>query len=135
MQVTKIECRVAQILSPRQLVINRGHADGVEVGMRFAVMADSPVPILDPETDQVLDEIDREKVRVEAIEVRERITICSTYEYQDIGDSFGIGDLIGPRRKVPVTFRAGRDGALPPLDPEESYVKRGDRAIQIVEPE
>jgi hypothetical protein len=133
MQVTKIEARVAQVLSGRQLVINRGHADGVTAGMRFAVMAESPVPILDPETNQVLDEIDRVKVRVEAIEVRERIAICSTYEYQDV--ALSIGELIGSRRKVPVTFQADQNGALPPLDPEESYVRRGDRVMQIVEPE
>lgn len=137
MQMTRVEGRVAQVLDERRLVINRGRVDGVQVGMRFEVKAGAPVEIRDPETDEVLDVIDRVKVRVEATEVRERITICTTYEYRDIGAALGLdlNTTFGPRRKRPVTFETEPSVALPPLDPEQAYIRKGDRAIQIAEPE
>ena len=137
MQMTRVEGRVAQVLDERRLVINRGRADGVQLGMRFEVKAEAPVEIRDPETDEVLDVIDRAKVRVEATEVRERITVCTTYEYRQIGAALGLdlNTTIGPRRKTPVTIRTEPSVGLPPLDPELAYVQKGDRAVQIVEPD
>lgn len=137
MQMTRVEGRVAQVLDERRLVLNRGRVDGVQVGMRFEVKAGAPVEIRDPETDEVLDVIDRVKVRVEATEVRERITVCTTYEYRHIGAALGLDldTVLGPRRKTPVTIQPERSVALPPLDPEQAYIRKGDRAIQIVEPE
>ena len=74
-----IEGRVAQILNARELVINVGSEAGVAAGMKFAVMSRSATQIIDPDTNEVLDEIDREKVRVRATEVRPKIAICKTY--------------------------------------------------------
>lgn len=80
----KIVGRVASILNAKELVINVGANQGVSPGMKFAVMAESPVSVTDPETGEVLDMIDREKVRVEAVEVREKISICRTYRTREI---------------------------------------------------
>src|SRR5437870_12957166 len=74
-----LQGKVAKILTEREVVINIGSAQGVKKGMRFAILAPTPEEIHDPETGEVLDVVDRTKVLVQATEVRERITICSTY--------------------------------------------------------
>ena len=114
----RLEGKVAQILSERELVINKGSADGVSEGAKFAVLAATPIEVRDPDTDQVLDRIDREKVRVRATEVREKVTICVAYEKLDLDAlSAAVSVLLGPRRA--------------PLTPEESYVKIGDRVREV----
>ena len=134
MQMTRVEGRVAQVLDERRLVINRGSADGVRFGMRFEVKAGAPVEIRDPETDEILDVIDRVKVRVEVTEVRERISICTTYEYRHLGAALGldVDTSIGPRRRAPVTIWSEPSVALPPLDPEQAYIRKGDLVVQMV---
>src|ERR1051325_2006161 len=85
--------RVAQILNARELVINIGADAGVTKGMKFAVMSKAATEIRDPDTGEVLDTIDREKVRVRAIEVRPRITICRTYLVRTIPGRPGLTDF------------------------------------------
>jgi hypothetical protein len=139
-----LQGRVAQILNERELVINIGQEKGVKIGMKFAVLAETPIEIHDPETGDVLDVLDREKVRVEAAEVRPKITVCRTYVTRVIpGGTLYSGGLISgmtamsealsPPRKVVETLRAKDKSLPPPLSPEESYVKINDRVIQIKE--
>jgi hypothetical protein len=133
----RVEGRVAQVLSERELVINRGRDDGVRKGMRFMVLAEAPLEIRDPESGTLLDQIDREKVRVEATEVRQKISICSTYEKVVVGGalSFPDLDLFGPRREIYKTLRASDATYPPPLDPEQSFVKVGDRVVEMADRE
>lgn len=106
--------------------------------MKFAILAESPMNVLDPISGELLDTIDREKVRVEATEVRDKITICRTYrtKYIPAGPFFDegrIGGLSSPPRREVETLKA-KDKSYPePLSPEESYVKIGDRVIQVVD--
>jgi|ERR1043166_338700 hypothetical protein len=148
-----LQGRVAQILNARELVINIGRDVGVTEGMKFAVMSHSATQIVDPDTGEVLDEIDREKVRVRASEVRPKITICKTYVVRTIPGRQGYSGFSGtdvlenlskqlagfrkpePERKVLDTLRADERDLPPPLSEAESYVKRGDRVIQIIEDE
>jgi hypothetical protein len=137
----RIQGKVAQLLNERELVINIGKWHGVQIGMKFKVLSDAPVEIRDPETEEVLGMVDREKVRVEAIEVQERLTICRTYEIRHIEInplfySFGISSRRDPPpSKIPKTLKAKDNEHLPPLSEEESYVKRGDRVIELTEEE
>lgn len=129
MQVTKIEGRVAQVLNERQLVINRGELDGVRDGMKFDVLSESLLPITDPETNQVLDNLDRIKARVIVTQLRDRVAVCSTYE--QTGDGLAnILSVFAPAQKV--KLRIDSSETPPSLDPEESYVRRGDRVVQRV---
>jgi hypothetical protein len=130
----RIEGRVAQLLNARELVINVGAAAGVRKGMKFRVLADAPLEVLDPQTQAVLDTIDRDKTQVEAVEVRDKIAICRTF--RNIGGNLvrrqleGIFDLSVSR---PETLQM-KDSSLPPPLPEsESYVKVNDRVISIEE--
>ena len=73
------EGKVAQIVSEREIAINIGKKDGVVQGMQFSVLAATPQEVTDPDTGELLDTIDRSKIDVEATEVRDKITICSTF--------------------------------------------------------
>jgi hypothetical protein len=133
-QAPKIEGRVAQLLNARELVINVGAAAGVRKGMKFRVLADAPLEVRDPQTNAVLDTIDRDKTQVEAVEVREKIAICRTF--RNVGGNLvrrqleGMFDLTVAR---PETLQL-KDSALPPPLPEsESYVKVNDRVTSIEE--
>lgn len=134
-----LQGKVAKILTEREVVINIGSAQGVKRGMRFAILASTPEEVLDPETGEVLDIVDRTKVLVQATEVREKITICSTYRTTRISGgalstSNAFSRLFEPSREIPETLRI-EDSSIPaPLSPEESYVKIGDRVKQVEEP-
>jgi hypothetical protein len=99
------------------------------------VRAETPVQVVDPITGAVLDTVDREKVRVEAYEVRDKIAICRTYRIKgsvtggllraaDFARYFGT-------EPSPETLRITDDSTPPPLSEEESYVKTNDRVIAI----
>ena len=134
-----LQGKVAKILTEREVVINIGSAQGVKKGMRFAILAPTPEEVLDPETSEVLDVVDRTKVLVQATEVREKITICSTYRTTMMSGgafsaAYSLNRLFDPPREIPETLRI-EDSSLPaPLAPEESYVKIGDRVKQVEEP-
>ncbi len=133
-----IEGKVAGILTERELAINAGSDQGVAPGMTFQVMAETPTEIKDPNTDEVLGSIIREKVRVRATRVEAKFSICRTYKVRRIGggglgDLSGLGDLFNPPRKVPETLKAEDADYLPDLPEEESFVKIGDRVVQILD--
>lgn len=133
--------RVASILNANELVINIGVDKGVMQGMKFAVMAESPVSVLDPETGEVLDTIDREKVRVEAVEVRQKVSICRTFRKREIPAGSLYGSALGragifagafdPPKIIEENLKVQDVSLPPPLSAEESYVKINDRVIQV----
>jgi hypothetical protein len=96
--------------------------------MKFAVLAETPLEIVDPDTQESLGVIEQEKIRVQAVDVQERFSVCATYEkdhfYEDVV-ARGI-DL--------ATFTRPNRGRVPSLPPGESYVKIGDRVRVIEEP-
>ena len=133
-----LEGKVATILNERELVINIGAGDGVEPGMKFKVLSEYPTEVFDPKTSKRLDTIDREKVRVQAVEVRERISICGTYRTLHIAgglfyDFPRMPNLYAPPREIPETLKIDDSSKLPPLPQEQSYVKIGDRVVQLGE--
>ena len=128
-----LEGQVAQILNARELVINIGMDQGVREGMTFAIMTDMPIEVHDPETGELLDKVHQEKVRVQAIEVRPRITICQTYRTKTIGTNaywYLSGSAAAPRQVVE-TLRLTEAPYPASLSVEESYVKIKDRVVQV----
>ncbi|MCE5197552.1 MAG: hypothetical protein ABFD54_04215 [Armatimonadota bacterium] len=136
-ETKRLKGRVAMITSSRELVINIGQEQGVKQGMKFAVLAERPLEVRDPDSNRILDLIDREKVRVEASEVRELVTVCRTYRIRTIpGGSLynsGIGELLQAPREVKETLAIEAASMPPPLPEKESYVKVGDRVIQTID--
>ncbi len=138
----RLEGRVAAILNSKELVINIGDQHGVRHGMKFAVLAESELEVRDPESGKLLDTIDREKVRVEASEVRKKISICRTYRIKKIPAGplakgalgiISLAELSRPPREIPETLSIHDSSILPPLPEEESYVKIKDRVIQVAD--
>ena len=136
----KLTGRVASILNAKELVINIGADKGVVPGMKFAVMSEAPMQVNDPETGEVLDIIDREKVRVKATEVREKISICQTFRTKEIpaGPLYGsatkfsgFAGAFDPPMVIEENLKVQNVSLPPPLSPEESYVKINDRVVQV----
>jgi hypothetical protein len=131
----QLTAKVAAILTERELIINIGSKDGVKKGMKFKILSNEPFEVKDPTTGVNLGIVDREKVRVSVSEINEKFTICQTYRklyYPGIGFTIANFANYFPSREVPETLKI-TDSSLPkPLSEEESYVKVGDRAIQLV---
>jgi len=130
-----IEGKVAGILNERELTINIGLKNGVFEGIKFGILAKEPIEIYDPETHEKLGMVDREKVRVIAAEVKERFSICKTYKkWTTVGSTFAsIAGLMAAPRVKHETLKVNDSSFPPPLSEEESYVKIGDRVIQVKE--
>jgi hypothetical protein len=135
-----IRGKVSGVLNERELTINIGSKHGVHKGMKFKILADKPIEIRDPESNELLGSVDREKVQVQASEVYEKFSICKTFRQSIVGIGSwpsikNWGEMFSSSREVPETLKAN-DSALPrPLSEEESYVKKGDRVVQIIEVE
>lgn len=126
-----IEGQVAAIIDARELAINRGSNDGVQVGMKFEVLEKQGEPITDPETGERLGSITLVKIRVQVTAVEPKFSIASTYE--TVGGSgltfAALMNVTPPRVRTLKTDEAITD----PLTEAESYVKRGDPVRQIME--
>jgi len=130
-----IEGFVARVLTARELAINVGKKDGVQPGMRFRVMAEEVIEIPDPITGEMLGAIEREKVRVQATTVFDKFAICRTYETRTVGVGLaGIlaSNMFAEPREIPETLKIEDSTLPPPLAEEHSYVKKGDRVIQLL---
>jgi len=129
------EGKVAAILNARELVISIGSAQGVGLGMRFKVLAETPVEVTDPDTGKSLGVIDREKVRVQAVQVQEHLAVCKTYQTYRIGSHSYLGSMLGQLGEAPrtvvETLKADEASFPPPLSEAESYVKLGDRVVPL----
>lgn len=136
-----IQGKVARILNSRELAINIGSENGVQVGMNFDVLDPKGENITDPDTGEILGSLMRPKVRVKIIRTLERLSIAATYKKKTVnvgGRGIGLTSL--------TTFA---DALMPPhyvtqfeslktiektwedLDESESYVKSGDPVIQV----
>ncbi len=127
--------KVAGVLNERELTINIGSKNDVCVDMKFKILASSPFKVKDPDTQEVLGTLDREKVRVKVIEVFEKYSICKTFRKITTGgfNIPNIAALMQPRREIPETLKAEDSTLPPPLSEAESFVKKGDRVVQLIE--
>ena len=138
--VDPIRGKVAQVLNSREVALNKGQLDGVEVGMVFRIMSLKGSEITDPDSGDLLGSVELEKSRVKVAVVYERVSVAETYRTRkvNVGGS-GLGgakfaDLFAPPKwetRVE-TFEIDEDTKVE-LDEEETYVKRGDPVIQHIE--
>lgn len=131
-----IKGKVAGILNARELVINIGKDHGVTTDMIFKILADTPLDVKDPDTGEHLGQIDREKVRVRVSEVQDKISVCITYRktggsyvMRNLSSAFAAGLLDVERVE---TLKASDKSFPPPLSEDESYVKKGDRVVEVI---
>lgn len=136
-----IQGRVARVLSSRELALNVGANNGVELGMKFDVLDPKGDSITDPETQEKLGSVPRPKVRVKVILVQERLSVAATYRIKKAQISgIGLGTsalsgLFSQRLVDRVETLKTTEKTWEDLDESQSYVKTGDPVIQVLDPE
>ena len=133
-----IRGKVASLLPPREIAINKGYANGVTEGMYFDVMSLDSGEIKDPDTNEVLGSIKRTKVRVRVTEVQEKLAVGSTYERATVDSSFGpYARSLMPAswiNKYEIETLKKSDLFSPvDIDGDDSDVKVGDTVVQVIE--
>jgi len=131
----RITGKVAGILTRRELLINRGKADGVEVGMRFAVLNRQGIDVKDPDTGASLGSAEIVKTVVKIVRVDgDHLAVGRTF--RTIPGSPGVfGSLTA------AALWAGTADRIETLDtaaavlkeelsPDDSYIKVGDPVVQ-----
>ncbi len=145
-QAAPIRGKVAAIVSNRAIAVNRGSADGVTVGTRFAVLypTSSTLEITDPETGELLGSVDVPKVMVKVFRVA-AAHLCVARTYRRIPGKpaglsafarvVGAADPFG-RPAVPDAYESlSIDDNMRidrRIDPNESFVEIGDPAVQVI---
>lgn len=142
--MTRIEGKVAKILTERDLVINRGIDDGVEVGMRFKILNPNGSNIRDPDdTSKIIGTVEMTKVIVKVVSVQDHLCVARTFQTIEIPASgtlggiasiyansvAGLGTAGGSRVE---TLRSTEKMASQEIDEADSYIRTGDPAVQIV---
>jgi len=142
--VTRIEGKVASVLNERELVLNVGSEEGVEVGMRFKILYAGGIEITDPDTDEPLGNVEWPKTEVKIVSVQPHMAVGRTFRTVTVPASGfrGVGgfasafnllaDTYEPEKEVVETLRSSDGFAEKEIDAAESVVKRGDPAVQIV---
>jgi hypothetical protein len=132
-QRPRISGKVAGVLTKRELVINRGSADGVEVGMRFAVLNRQGIDIKDPDTGELLGSTELVKAVVKIVRIdAEHLSVGRTFR-QTPGRAGLTATLAGVYGTAPRTETlAIEDGTSlkEELDPAQSYIKIGDPVVE-----
>ena len=144
-QSALIEGKVATILNTRELTINRGSQDGVEVGMRFKIVEENAA-IIDPDTEEELGTISREKIRVKIVYVQPRFSIARTYDTYQAEEpipnlarqieELGMPSFARYTRSTRTvtkvrTLASGPGGSLESYDESKGFVRVGDKAVQV----
>ena len=131
-----IEGKVAKILNNRELVINRGSNDGVEFGMKFKIVEENE-EILDPDTQESLGSIVREKIRVKIVHVQPSLSIGQTFEtYRESTPSHFGSLFLGLGSSETVTkVRTLSSSATTATDEKYATVRTGEKVVQVDENE
>jgi hypothetical protein len=130
-KIFNLEGKVAKILNERELVINLGSKNNVKKQMKFKVLSPNSDEIIDPDSKEKIGTIDRIKVKVEVIEVKDKFSICKTYQYKTA--SSGLNPLFNSLQKTPELLKTTETNLPAPLSEDEIYVKIGDRVVQFEE--
>lgn len=81
---------VARILSDREVVLNRGAKDGVEVGDYIGIVDEEASKVTDPNTGESIGELTQFKTSLRVTQISESLAIASTYRVRRVNRG-GIG--------------------------------------------
>lgn len=135
-----IRGKVARVLNSRELAMNIGSNDGVQVGMYFDILDPKGEDVKDPDSGEVLGSLDRPKVRVKVTKVQERLAVASTFKTYEVNVgghggalALGFSDFLRPPKYVTKqeTLKTS-EKTWEDLDEEQSYVKTGDPVVQVL---
>ena len=136
-QPEPIRGKVARVLNAREVALNRGSNDGVEVGMIFNILSSAGSEIRDPDTGELLGSVELPKATVKVTMVQNRVSVASTFRTRKVnvgGSGLGIAGMFEPPKWETRTETLKTDEAIrEELDESETYVKSGDSVVQFIE--
>lgn len=127
----KVNGVVAQIVSDREVILNRGSLDGMVVGDFYKVLDPKTIDIKDPESGKSIGSILRIKIVLKAVDVGDHLTIARTFRSKEVNvGGVGpnvLGGLLTPPKFIDKveTLRRG-EGQPEPIGERESIVAVGD---------
>ncbi len=143
--MSRIEGKVAKVLNERELVLNVGTTQGVEVGMRFKVLYSGGIEITDPDSGKLLGSVERPKTEVKIVSAQDNLSVGRTFRTITIpavgsiaprGLSASFEAMLNgpyePEKRVVETLRASDGFADKEINAAESSVQVGDPVVQIV---
>ena len=136
--VEPIRGKVARVLNAREVALNKGSDDGVEVGMVFKILSAKGSDIKDPDTGESIGSVDIEKTSVKVTTVQDRVSVASTFRTRRVNVGGGLGILNNalfapPRYEDRVETLKIKDSAFEELGEEDSFIKTGDQVVQDLE--
>jgi hypothetical protein len=123
--------KVVRVMTDREVAVSGGAEAGLEIGDTLLILGD-PMPITDPESDEVLGEVVPNKAIVQVYDVKERFALARTFRSRtvNVGGSgvAGLGKYFEPPKYETKTETLRRSPAAGDfLSPDESIVEVGDR--------
>lgn len=134
------ELKVAAIIDNRRLVLTGGAQAKVKLGDKFQIYSPDGKQIKDPDTGEVLGNLEIEKMPVKVIEVEEKFAVAETYRYKETNvggnyNSFGsISNYLTPPKikREYDSFEVDKS-TRKEIDETKSIIKVGDLARRIYE--
>jgi hypothetical protein len=131
----RIRGKVAAILSQRELVLNIGVDDGVEVGTKFVILNSKGIDVTDPDTGDVLGTVEVPKTVVKVVRVDgPHLSVARTFRTLKgtpglYGTLLTTSALSGTPSRPETLDIASGSSLKAELSEEDSYIKRGDIAL------
>ncbi len=136
--IKPIRGKVAQILNTREVALNIGTNDGVELGMLFDIMIPNAYDIADPDTGTVLGSLDRPKTRVKIIQAKDNLSLATTYRTKRVnvgGQGFLLSSMFEAPRWVTkyetLKINESLENSAYELSDADSYISIGDPVVQV----
>lgn len=128
----RIRGKVAAILSKREVILNVGSEDGVEVGTQFVILNSKGIDVTDPDTGEVLGTVEVPKTVVKVVRV-DNPHLCVARTFRTVRGTPGLFSAMPsfagtPDRPETLDITPG-SSLKAELSEEESYIKRGDIAL------
>ncbi|WP_433678972.1 hypothetical protein [Nocardia sp. CA-119907] len=126
-----IEGQIVAVLGNREVIIDRGREHGVEIGMRFVILAE-PQEVELPDSDLTIT-VEQAKTTVKVVRF-EGDTASVAQTFRTIAGSPGLAALaqqsvFAPNPDRPETFSYDKEDRG--IDPVDKTVRRGDAIRQV----
>jgi hypothetical protein len=130
----RIKGKVAAILSKRELILNIGSEDGVEIGMKFVILNSKGIDVTDPDSGNILGTVEVPKTVVKVVRIDgPHLSVARTFRtLRGTPGIFGLSAMTSisgtPDRPETLDITPG-SSLKAELSEEQSYIKRGDIAL------
>ena len=136
-----IHGKVARVLNSREVALNIGSEQGVEVDMLFDILTPEGYDIMDPDTGEALGSVGRAKTRVRVTRVQERLSVAATYRAKDVTETEmkrskryaykGVRLFEPPNWVIQRETIKTTEPTWDELSDEERHISTGDPVVQV----